>query len=376
VDPLTDATTRNLKLGGLLAWILAGAPVLFGEKPDPAAFRLWLLAFGTFGLSFALVMARSVQARSVRYGLLALQSACVAAMALLMCFGFEGLLLTAVAVQLGLLAPRRAGLIWVVAQSLLLGWAIREHWAIRAALLLIPPYLGVQLLALLSLQSLAKEAQARCALQLANGELRATREILADSARAGERLRIARDLHDAIGHHLVVLSLQLEALSSCAVADGGETTRGGLRAARATAKMLLNDVEDVVRSLNQSEIDLDRALRALAEEVPRPRIHLDIACRVEDSDRAHALLRCSQETVTNAVKHSGAENLWIRIDQDGERIRFHARDDGTCAGSLEPGHGLRGMSDRLHALGGTLELRAAPGTGLELLATLPAVRAP
>ena len=110
-------------------------------------------------------------------------------MVLTLCDGFEGTLLVIVAMQLGGALPRRTALLWIVAQTLLLGAVVGYHWTPRAAMLITPPYLGFQLLAFLAFDALARESAARQELLAANAELRAMQSIIAGSSRMGERLR-------------------------------------------------------------------------------------------------------------------------------------------------------------------------------------------
>ena len=92
---------------------------------------------------------------------------------------------------------------------------------------------------------------------------------------------------------------------------------------------------------------------------------------LSDAERSHALWRCCQEIVTNAVKHSEAENLWIAIHMRGGQVELTARDDGSGASRVTPGHGLEGMRRRLDEMGGVLDLETRPGAGFRVRVTLP-----
>ena len=93
---------------------------------------------------------------------------------------------------------------------------------------------------------------------------------------------------------------------------------------------------------------------------------------LDDPERAHVLLRCTQEIITNAVRHAGARNLWIDARRVDGAIGIEARDDGTGADMLVPGHGLRGMRERLAQHGGDLQVDCRPGEGFRLRLHLPA----
>ena len=92
---------------------------------------------------------------------------------------------------------------------------------------------------------------------------------------------------------------------------------------------------------------------------------------LDDPERAHVLLRCTQEIITNAVRHAQAQVLRLRYGWDGEAIRLQARDDGRGTESPDAGNGLAGMRERLATYGGELEVESAPGQGFTLRLHLP-----
>jgi signal transduction histidine kinase len=358
---------RLLRWGGLAAWLGVGLPIwLQREQVRPGTFPAWLAAWLLFAAALWATTSGRERSRRLDLTLLALQAACVMALVLLLCDGFEGTLLALVAMQLAPRVSRRTGLLWIVAQSLLLVAAITVHWSLRPALMLTPPYLGFQILAFLALEALDREART-------NAELRAARELLAHASRMAERLRIARELHDAVGHRLVALSLNLERAGH----QDGEPKGEAIAMARSLSRRLLTDLGEIVDTLGRSErLDLRRALEDLIEEIPRPRIHLvlpaDLA--VEDPELAHLVLRCCQEIVTNAAKHAQAENLWLEVVQEAGAIEVRARDDGRGAAEVAAGRGLAGMRERLERAGGRLELSTRPGMGFAVAALVPVRR--
>jgi len=215
-----------------------------------------------------------------------------------------------------------------------------------------------------------EQAQAREEQRRLNSELRATRALLAESARVNERTRIARELHDLLGHHLTALSLNLEVAGHLA---SGKTL-DHVRQAHTLAKLLLTDVREAVSQLREGgAIELAAALRPLTENVPGLDIHLDIdeSLRIDDPELAQVLLRCTQEIITNAVRHSGAARLDITVCRDAEGVVLRARDDGRGSDQVAAGNGLNGMRERLMAHGGTLSLDTAPGAGFALHLVLP-----
>jgi signal transduction histidine kinase len=364
-----------LRWGGLAAWLGVGLPIWLqlSAIQRPAAFAGWLAAWLLFAAAFWITAGGRELPRRAELALLAFQTACVLVIVLLLCDGFEGTLLVLIAMQLAARVPRRVGLAWIAAQTVLMAAAITIHWSLRPALMLAPPYLGFQILAFLGFEALERESQRREELSRINAELRAARELLAHGSRVAERLRIARELHDAIGHRLVALSLNLELASH----QTTEPAREPIETAQSLTRLLLTDIGEIVDTLGRAErLDLRRALEAMTGEIPRPRVHLRIAddLAVQDAELAHLLLRCCQEIVTNAAKHAGAENLWLDVVQEDGVIGVRARDDGRGAGEIAAGHGLAGMRERLESAGGRLEVATRPGMGFTVAALVPVRR--
>jgi signal transduction histidine kinase len=346
---------RLIRLGGAIVWIAIGAHVLANGANSRQLLYSWAFAYLLFGAAFAM---------RITIATLVVQVAAVIAIVLLLCNGFEGTLLVLVAMQLGGLLSRRSAISWIAVQSLLLFIAIAIHWSRGPAMLLVPPYFGFQLLAFFAVDALARESAA-------HSELRAVNRILGDSTRIAERLRISRELHDVVGHHLTALSLNLEA--ALHRTDG--EARKHIETAQSLAKNLLNDVREIATDMQASDsVDLQTALQALVRDMPRPDVHLDIdsAVRVHSPERAHIIVRCVQEIVTNAARHSSARNLWIRIAKEADAVRIQAHDDGRGAIESRAGLGLRSMRDRVESAGGHLRVETRPDEGFEVSALVPA----
>jgi signal transduction histidine kinase len=231
-------------------------------------------------------------------------------------------------------------------------------------------FLAVSLFAFMSGVVALRQNEARDQLRKVNSELRATQALLADNTRIAERVRIARDLHDVVGHHLTALTLNLEVATH--LVDGKALEH--VQQAHSLAKLLLADVREVVSEMRlDDKVDLAAALRTLVSGMPEPRIHLDLPLAEAPTDprRAQVLLRCAQEMITNSVRHARAENLWIGLAHDSGGVTLTARDDGKGVREVELGNGLTGMNERLHNLGGTLDVQSAPGAGFRLTAWVP-----
>jgi signal transduction histidine kinase len=215
-----------------------------------------------------------------------------------------------------------------------------------------------------------REASARRALEKTNAELEATRESLARTSRDAERLRIARELHDLLGHDLVALHLELETARH--VADG--KARGPVERAHAVTKTLLADLRKAVTHLRDDagHVDAAVAVRDVVCKVLEPRIELVAPASLElEPVLSNTIVRCVQEIVTNTIKHAAAENLRIELVSRDGRIELATRDDGRGARGLSNGAGLQGMRERVEKLGGELTIETAEGAGFRVRAAIP-----
>lgn len=337
---------RFERLIGIVMWLMVGLPAVVDLGGDRWRLVAWTSAFLIFGALFAL------GDRWQGLWLPVTEALAVIGMVLTRCNGFEGTLLVLVAMQLGRRLAPRTGILWISAQTLLLGAAIATHWSARPALMLTPPYFGFQLLAFTTIASTTRLAAA-------------SRELGA----LHERLRISQELHDALGHRLTALTLNLEA----ALRRIEGAARQNVEVAQSLARGLLADVREIV-AMNQSRAgDLAQALERLVASVPRPAVHLQIAAglRVEEPERRHILVRAVQEIITNAARHAQAENLWIVVERTDDALRIRAHDDGRGTNGGADGAGLRGMRERVERAGGTLSITSDPGHGFGVIATLP-----
>jgi len=243
-------------------------------------------------------------------------------------------------------------------------------WHMSRPSMFLLAYVGFQLFAALTAWYAKRAERTARDLQEANAHLLATRSLLEESARDGERLRLARELHDVAGHKLTALKLNLTALER-----GAETpAQPSIRVASQLATELLDDIRGVVAQIRQHDgLDLRQALTQLIAPLPSPRIHLLVGedARVDNAAQAEALLRVVQEALTNIVRHAHATNAWIHLKRDGKVIRLTIHDDGRGLAPLREGFGLKGMRERLALVGGTLTVSQASAGGVALDITAP-----
>lgn len=226
-------------------------------------------------------------------------------------------------------------------------------------------YLVIHVASVLSTYALYRESVLRAELEEKNVELEAAGVLLEDSAATAERLRISRELHDAVGHQLTVLTLELEAAKH---RGPGADSAAHVRRAADVARELLAEVRATVGELRTSgSADLQAGLERLAAAVPSVDIHVetDPAVTVDDQ-QAEALLRAAQEIITNAIRHSEAQELSLTVERDGASTVLTGVDDGLAPKSISFGHGLTGLRERVELLGGTLEVRPHPHFTVEV----------
>jgi len=365
--------SRILPGAGFAVWGVVAVAEIFRavERPTSTpALVVRCVALAVFAIAF--FTAVGVERLGVRGRVAAIAVQSVAALAIVSRGrgGFAPALLVVIAGQAPMVLPAVVALACVVAQTIVLAAIAISRWDATEALLASGSWLGFQLFALGAGHLAQRELSARRELSRVNAELLATRAMFADSARVAERLRISRDLHDALGHHLAALSLQLEVARN--VADGRAVEP--VEAAHAIARQLLAELREVVGAMRADEpLDLDRALRLLVAGVPHPEVHLALPPRLDacDASRAHTLFRCVQEALTNTIRHARAENVWIELTEDGGRLAIVIRDDGCGVETMKPGIGLSGLRERVEGIGGRLEIDSSRGRGLTLRASLP-----
>ena len=356
-------------------WLAYGWPVgtqfwVGGTIRDTIVSPVWFVPFGVMGAAVLAAMTLELRA-SLHWALLCVQLAAVVAMTTIVPWAGMSSFLVVIAWQVGMSTSPARALSWVAFQNLAviatLAQALNPDlcWVLTKSA-------ALQLLFVFTAQALRREAETARALARTNRELRSAQAVIANTVRNAERLRISRDLHDAWGHELTALGLQLEIASH--VTEPGRANDHVMKA-KGLSRDLLAKVRDVVATLREAEhCDLKEALEALAQTIPTPAIHVEVSPDLRVSpDQAHALMRCAQEAVTNAVKHAEAANLWLQVTWDGDGVRLVARDDGRARHAASArGSGLLGMRERLEHLGGKLAVRTGADAGFTVEAWLPA----
>ena len=198
-------------------------------------------------------------------------------------------------------------------------------------------------------------------LNQANDQLRDYAVNMERMAQMRERNRLAREIHDTLGHTLTGIIMGADAgLALLDVAP--EESRKRIQVVAQTARNGLTDVRRSIKALRPDALEhysLAQALEGLVENF-RLTTSAQVAYYQEaeelklDTDEEDALYRVVQEGLTNAVRHGRADRIEIRITRNRNVVMVRIRDNGTGCGELEEGFGLRHMRERLEMLGGTL----------------------
>lgn len=218
--------------------------------------------------------------------------------------------------------------------------------------------------ALLSALAAKDALAANVKTQTLNRELLATQHLLGEASRNSERTRIARDLHDLLGHHLTALTINLQVAGR--IAD--DEAKDKIDQCHALAKLLLSDVRDAVSTLRDMPVvNLRELLDIAIRDIPRLQIQLDMPddLALDDMHTAEALLRCVQESITNTLKHSTANKALIEVREQSDRISLKFSDNGQGTSSLTLGNGLIGMRERFERLGGELTVNHQPNMSVQ-----------
>jgi signal transduction histidine kinase len=201
------------------------------------------------------------------------------------------------------------------------------------------------------------------------------------TAVAEERNRIARELHDVIGHSVSVMTVQASAVRRLMRADQGKE-RAALETVEATGREAMVEMRRMVGVLRSGSGAPDLAppptldqLDRLVENFRRAGLEVDVVTEGEAAALPPGLdltaYRLVQEALTNTLRHAEAERAVIRFCYRPGVLALSVRDDGRGADGSDPGNGLLGMQERVAVYGGTLTAGNAAGGGYELRAELP-----
>jgi signal transduction histidine kinase len=371
---LRERLFTPLNLAAYITWLAVFSAVVDMTKLRTGLATEWIgtLALLAMLALFVACATRTAQADTKRLPLFAMLEGALVLLAEWMMYGGQTVvLLIIVAGQLVLLLPMRATIAYMLAVNAVIVWLwVERTGQIGSVLQWMVPVIGFQAFAALTGHFAGSSERARAHLAQVNVELLATRRLLEESARAGERLKLSRELHDVAGHSLTALKLNLARL----LREPALAEREELRISSALADELLDQIRQVVSALRAHDgLDLRAALDALAHPLPGTQVEIaiDDGLRVDDIDQAEVLLRCAQEAITNAIRHGRASRILVGLHRRSDGLELRIDNNGASPASLVPGNGLTGMRERIDALGGTLEFVTASQRGLQVVARLP-----
>jgi signal transduction histidine kinase len=289
--------------------------------------------------------------------------------------------------EVTMMYPPRAVVAWITLFSAI---TLVAYGAIAGAggLMAVPIYIAGYIFFAIFAQQTARAESARAESERLLGELQDAHRQLQEYAAQAEELavqqernRLAREMHDTLGHRLTVSSVQLQAAqrllpgapekASEMVGAVLEEIREGLRELRRTVATLRAPVE--------ADLALEPAVKRLAasfQEATGIAVHLAVADDLPTlgANQRHALYRGAQEGLTNIQKHAGACDVWVELSRSNGAVALRVRDNGVgilASAGDQAGFGLHGLRERAAQLGGQVTVQSGQAGGAELLITLP-----
>jgi signal transduction histidine kinase len=235
---------------------------------------------------------------------------------------------------------------------------------------------------LLMMNAVLSERHSREKLAIANEKLRQYAMQIENQATLEERNRIAREIHDSLGHSLTALNLQLETALKLWQSNPGKAETF-LATAKELGSKALNDVRQSVSTMRSNplqEQSLERAIASLAESfhrsngiLPIYQINLEYPLAPEINT---AIYRITQESLTNISKYAYATEVKLELATARGNLRLIIQDNGRGfdLGQNTTGFGLHSMRERTLALGGEFNINSAPGSGCKIKVNIPLMR--
>lgn len=267
-----------------------------------------------------------------------------------------------------IMSQRRALLLTAV---VVVTWFSIQAWLEQRSLWITASLYGTfHLFAVIMQSTITAEQQAKQALAAKNLELQSAQQLLLAASRQTERTRIARNLHDLLGHHLTALTIQLQVAGYHTDGEAKQQVDKSLQLAR----LLLSDVREAVSAMRDySDLNLQQLLQPLIANLPAPlQVELDIPAELSLPSilQAQHLLMLMREAISNTLKHAGATQLRISARLMQQELALTITDNGKVAEHWQWGNGLTGMQERLAECGGSLRINRQAGA-MQLQIRLP-----
>jgi signal transduction histidine kinase len=200
-----------------------------------------------------------------------------------------------------------------------------------------------------------------------------------------ERTRIAREIHDSLGHTLTSLNIQLEIARKFQLREPERCT-GSLEIAKALASQSLTDVRMAIDHIRHGpNFDFKEAVSALVSDMNKMQPGMAVELNLENMDQMPSavgfqLFRVIQECLTNVLKHSNASEVRIQLQQTAENLALTVCDNGKgldmdnaqlTSASTSSGFGIKGMQERIASLNGTVDISAEQNKGTNIQVSIP-----
>jgi signal transduction histidine kinase len=381
-----DRLLRSSAYIALIAVAVVGVWQAYQDGPRWPVAALMLAAFGilmTFAPESSPARACPVPAWQA-HAFLALEAAIACALTL----AFRGggslylILLFIVGVQ-AMLLSERSGILWVVGLAVITAASMYAVYGVDGLLGSLP-MAGGYLFFTMFASALRRADAARFQSEQLLAQLQeAHRQLQQYSARseqlavAEERNRLAREMHDSLGHRLTVSAVQLEGAQRLIAADPERAGRM-VGTAREQVREALADLRRTVATLRsplEADLPLESALQQMADRF-RDATGIPVGVSLQplpslSAAQRHTLYRAVQEGLTNVQKHAHATHVHVAVAAQDSTVTATVMDDGGGPGEAAPGFGLAGLRERAGHLGGTVSLAAAAGGGAVLTMRLP-----
>ena len=250
-------------------------------------------------------------------------------------------------------------------------WKIGASW--QSILVLALSILSSFVFVIVFTLALNDEARARSELSVAHQRLGEYATQVEELATMAERNRLAREIHDSVGHYLTTINMQLE-VARVILAEHPEQARDSIEKAQTLAREGLGQIRASVAALRTLPTEKRALPEVLAELVQTAQstdspiaLHIHGTWPQLSSPAKFALYRIAQEGLTNASKHAHAAHIDLILDAtDTDTLKLSVKDDGIGTLSTTGGFGLLGARERIQALGGQIRTTSAPGAGFLL----------
>ena len=342
-----------------LGYLVAPLNQVFGA-PHPGAVRVAVVALVALyaGVYLAVAAPSRWPSRWVRAVAVAVMSACGITLAALL--GPDDLVYMTYAISAALIQiPPVIGLILglTTTAALLIGTTVTDG---------APDLTSASILVVLTIALFGTRQ-----VMLSNAELRAARDEIATLAVNEERARMARDLHDVLGHSLTTITVKAGLARRILESSGDDDHAiAELRDVEHLSRTALSEVRATVSGYRKASLLAELVGARAALQAAEITADLPHAIDNVPSELQEPFAYVLREGVTNVIRHSGARRCEVRLGQSWIEIR----DDGTGAhGNGTSGHGLAGLTERLAGVGGSLTAAPGPGGGFVVRASVPSV---